>query len=180
MNISQKQLDELMRIVRWRLRNLSDRDDWEDILSVAYLGMWTDMLRSQNHPRFNYKSVGVQGAVWEALSYLKKCKRIKDNECQLGWLETDEEDAALLMPVTLTSPDCALNVVDRMHTEQLLRCLTVIERDVLIRYHVEGMTFLEIATAHGRNSKTWGFNNVRAAEKKLREHSKELASACRS
>jgi DNA-directed RNA polymerase specialized sigma24 family protein len=178
MNISQKQLDDLMRVVRWRLRSFSNRNDWDDILGVAYLGMWTDIVRCQNHPRFNYYKIGVQGALWEALSYVKKAKRIYDSECQLG-VETDDDDE-ILMPLALTYPDCAINVLDRMDTEQLLRCLTNIERDVLIRYHVEGMTFLEIATAHGKNSKTWGFNNVRAAEKKLRAYSQEISSDCRS
>lgn len=178
MNITQKQLDNMMRVVRWRLKSFRKRNDWDDILGAAYLGMWTDIQRGKDHPRFNFYKIGVQGAVWNALDYVKKVKRIEDNECQLGLDNDDNEE--ILLPLALTSPDFAADVVARFDTEELLRCLTTIERDVLIRYHVEGMTFLEIARAHGRNSKTWSFNNVRAAEKKLREHSKELASACRS
>lgn len=177
MDISQKQVDELMRVVRWRLRSFRERPDWDDILAVAYLGMWTDIVRCQHHPRFNLKSVGVQGAVWEALSYVRKAKRIQDNECQ--FIEYDFDESECLMPLCLTDPDPAPRIVDQIHTEKLLRCLTDIERDVLIRYHVEGMTFLEIATAYGKNSKTWGFNNVRAAEKKVRLSAQVSPSSCR-
>jgi RNA polymerase sigma factor (sigma-70 family) len=179
MEISEKQLDEVMRIVRWKLRNFQTRNDWDDILGIAYMGMWTGIQRCRDNPRFNLKSIGVQSAVWDVLTYVRKAKRIRDTEWSLEF-ETASEDGEDSTIEYLTQPDFAPSVDDQIAVEELLRNLGEREREILVQYHLEGMTFDEIAAAHGKKSRTWAFNHVRAAEKKLRAGSLETSSGCRS
>lgn len=176
--VTDAQIKELMRLVGWHLRTFSTHAEWDDILQIGYIGMWQHIQLWQQNPRYTLKTVALKGAMWSALSYVKKSKRIWEHELQI-FGETENEDGEMFEPECLCQDDFSPRIHAQMEAAELLRDLTETEREVLTQYHVEGRTFLEIAQAHGRNSKTWGFNHVRAAEKKVRAASQETPLSCR-
>jgi RNA polymerase sigma factor (sigma-70 family) len=176
--VTPAQIDELMRLVGWHLRTFAKRADWDDILGIGYMGMWHHVQLWQKNPRYSLKNVALKGAMWFVLTYVKKAKRVWEYELPLCG-EAENEEGDFVEVEWLCQEDFTPRIHAQMEAEESLRDLTESEREILMQYYVEGYTFQEIAHAHGHRSKTWGFNNVRAAEKKLRVASQETPLPCR-
>lgn len=71
MELSEKEIAQLIRVVRWHLKDYAGRRDWEDLLQVGLIGMWRSVSGAPAHGPHRMTTLACQGAMWAVQDYLR-------------------------------------------------------------------------------------------------------------
>ena len=144
MELQQTEVESLLFLVRWHLRDYRGHPQWEDLLAEAYLGMWQAINEVGKNGKCKLTTAATRGAKWGALDFLRssrndhrKTKRIRGQtvpylrpvSLSLGWGQggfvrvEDEEDLTPDPCRTYVEPsilDFSDQVLERLEWEDRL------------------------------------------------------------
>lgn len=83
--LDEARIQSLMWLVRWFLRDrFPGADDWEELLSEAYHGMWRSLLAVQESGACSLSTAATRGAAWAAREYLRSNRNLSRRRTRRG------------------------------------------------------------------------------------------------